>query len=260
MIQNQNISTVPASLRGLDQATHLDSLVLKQHYVTTMFEIIAPRYNRFTQAFSFGMDAVWKKQLVELAEPYVTEKSRVLDLACGTGDLAFAFARLVPRGHVLGIDAAPTMIDLAKSTATTNAVQHVDFAVGDLTLLELPDDSQDLVSMGYGLRNVPVLRTALREVHRVLRPGGIFVNLDFTRPDEFWWRVLYLRYLLIMGNVYGALWHRDPAVYGYIARSIERFISWQQLTAELQASGFEVLETRTKLRGGVCLHLARKPL
>lgn len=260
MTPNPKDRNVPMSLRGLDQVTHLDSVVLKQQYVTTMFEIIAPRYNRFTRAFSFGLDAVWKNQLVELAEPYVTEKSRVLDLACGTGDLAFAFARLVPRGHVLGVDAAPTMIDVAKSTATTNAVQHVDFSVGDLTLLELPDATQDLVSMGYGLRNVPVVRTALREVHRVLRPGGIFVNLDFTRPNEFWWRVLYLRYLLIMGNIYGTLWHGDPAVYGYIARSIERFLSWQQLTAELQSSGFEVLETRTKLRGGVCLHLARKPL
>ena len=259
MTQDQHANTIPASLRGLDQVTHLDSVVLKQHYVTTMFEIIAPRYNRFTRAFSFGMDAVWKNQLVELAKPYVTETSCVLDLACGTGDLAFAFARLAPRGHILGIDAAPTMISLAKSTATTHAVHHVDFAVGDLTLLELPDASQDVVSMGYGLRNVPVVHTALREVHRVLRPGGIFVNLDFTRPDEFWWRFLYLRYLLIMGNIYGALWHGDPAVYGYIARSIERFISSQQLSAELQSSGFEILETRTKLRGGVCLHLARKP-
>jgi demethylmenaquinone methyltransferase/2-methoxy-6-polyprenyl-1,4-benzoquinol methylase len=260
MTQDQKISSLPASLRGLDQATHLDSPALKQHYVTTMFEIIAPRYNRFTRAFSFGMDAVWKNQLVELAKPYVTEKSRVLDLACGTGDLAFAFARLAPQGHILGIDAAPTMISLAQSTATSNAVHHIDFSVGDLTLLTLPDASQDLVSMGYGLRNVPVVRTALLEVHRVLRPGGIFVNLDFTRPEEFWWRILYLRYLLIMGNLYGTLWHGDPAVYGYIARSIERFISSQQLTAELQSSGFEILETRTKLRGGVCLHLARKPL
>ena len=148
MTQDQHANTIPASLRDLDQVTHLDSVVLKQHYVTTMFEIIAPRYNRFTRAFSFGMDAVWKNQLVELAKPYVTETSCVLDLACGTGDLAFAFARLAPRGHILGIDAAPTMISLAKSTAITNAVHHVDFAVGDLTLLELPDASHDVVSMG----------------------------------------------------------------------------------------------------------------
>ena len=82
MIQDQNVSTIPASLRGLDQKTHLDSLVLKQHYVTTMFEIIAPRYNRFTRAFSFGMDAVWKNQLVELAKPHVTEKARPLPTPC----------------------------------------------------------------------------------------------------------------------------------------------------------------------------------
>ena len=135
MIQDQPVSSITPSLRGLDQVTHLDSPALKQRYVTTMFEIIAPRYNRFTRAFSFGMDAVWKNELVELAKPYVTDESRVLDLACGTGDLAFAFARLAPKGRILGIDAAPTMISLAKSTATTKPVINADFAVGDLHLV-----------------------------------------------------------------------------------------------------------------------------
>jgi demethylmenaquinone methyltransferase/2-methoxy-6-polyprenyl-1,4-benzoquinol methylase len=252
-----DLQTRPPTLRGLDQKAHLDSPSLKQHYVTTMFEIIAPRYDRFTRAFSFGMDATWKRDLVTMVRPHVATDSAVLDLACGTGDIAFALARWNPHGQVLGIDAAPTMIELARQAAGRNATR-VAFAVGDLTALAMPDGCQDVVSLGYGLRNVPDLDHALGEIHRVLRPGGVIANLDFTLPESPLWRAVLLRYLLAMGNIYGALWHSDPAVYGYIARSIERFVTQRQLSAALSARGFEILTVTSKLGGGVSLHVARK--
>jgi demethylmenaquinone methyltransferase/2-methoxy-6-polyprenyl-1,4-benzoquinol methylase len=249
--------TEQPSLRGLDQVAHLDAPALKQRYVTTMFEIIAPRYDRFTRAFSFGMDAAWKRDLVAMARPHVAVDASILDLACGTGDIAFALARWNPRGLVHGVDAAPGMVRLARRAADRLGIAAT-FSVGDLSALDMPSACQDVVSIGYGLRNVPSLHVALGEIHRVLRPGGIVANLDFTLPEAGWWRSLLLRYLLGMGNLYGALWHGDPAVYGYIARSIERFVTRPALLAAFIANGFDIVASSSRLGGGVSLHVARK--
>jgi len=250
-----------ATLRGLDQIAHLDAPERKQGYVNTMFDIIAPAYDTFTTLFSFGMDKIWKNELVGLIKPHVRLDADLLDLACGTGDLAYALARLAPRGRMLGIDASPGMIAMAnrgmaeRMAAITCAVR---FEVGDMCSLQLPDVSQDLVSVGYGLRNVPKLDDAISEIARVLRPHGLCACLDFSLPEPGWWRVIFLRYLQVMGNVYGLAMHGEADVYGYIARSIERFVGWRELSRRFEAHGLTVLEARPKLNDGVCLHLVRK--
>lgn len=244
------------TLRGLDLEKHLRTPAIKQQYVTTMFEMIAPKYDRFTRAFSFGMDVAWKNELLAHLRPTLSTDARVLDLACGTGDLAAALARLVPDGLVHGIDAAPTMIRCAQERG--QGVGNLRFEVGDMMRLDVPDASQDVVTIGYGLRNVPDHRVALAEIHRVLKPGGVLANLDFALPEPGAWRWLYLTYLKVMGDVYGWLWHGEPEVYGYISRSIAHFVTLKQLAADLTAIGFAVEYESPKLNGGVCLHVARK--
>jgi demethylmenaquinone methyltransferase/2-methoxy-6-polyprenyl-1,4-benzoquinol methylase len=256
------VDPVPPSLRGLDVDLHLAMPELRQRYVTTMFEIIAPKYDRFTRAFSFGMDAEWKQELVAALRPHVPADARVVDLACGTGDLAVAMGRLAPEGRVVGIDAAPAMIDHAR--AATLALRRrlprgaLEFRVGDMMDLDLPAASADVVTIGYGLRNVPDFRAALAGIHRVLRPGGLLANLDFTLPEPGWWRAVLLAYLRAMGDVYGLLWHGDAQVYGYIARSIARFVTRRQFADALDDLGFEVLASSSHLGGGVSLHVARR--
>jgi ubiquinone/menaquinone biosynthesis methyltransferase len=244
------------TLRGLDMEAHLSTPAIRQRYVTTMFEMIAPKYDRFTRAFSFGMDVAWKNELLAQLRPTLRTDARVLDLACGTGDLAAALARLVPDGRVHGVDAAPTMISCAKERGL--GITNLRFAVGDMMCLDVPDASQDVVTIGYGLRNVPDHRVALREIHRVLKPGGTLANLDFALPEPGAWRWLFLRYLKTMGDVYGWLWHGEPEVYGYISRSIAHFVTLKQLAADMTATGFTVSYESPKLNGGVCLHVARK--
>lgn len=249
----------PASgLRGLDQRTYLDHPELKQRYVTAMFDVIAPAYDRFTRMFSFGMDHAWKQELVAMAKPYIACDARILDLACGTGDIAIALARLAPHGEVLGLDAAPEMISQARSSEVAAHLPQLGFTVGDICAMAVADASQDVVSIGYGLRNVPDLERAIAEIARVLRPGGILICLDFTRPTQRWWRRLFLGYLLTMGNIYGVVLHGHAAVYGYIAHSIERFVSSSDLSRRFATHGLQVLSEQPKLGGGVCLHLARK--
>lgn len=250
------------SLRGLDVEAHLASPAIRQRYVTTMFEIIAPKYDRFTRAFSFGLDRRWKADLIAALAQHVHHDARVVDLACGTGDLTMAMARLAPEGSVVGIDASPTMVACARTASAGQTIRmppgRVDFQVGDIMALDLPDGGADVVTIGYGLRNVPDLAAALREIRRVLKPGGILGNLDFVLPEAGPWRVLLLTYIKLMGDLYGWWYHGDAQVYGYIARSIRHFVTRTQLDQALVTAGFTVLDGMDRLLGGVSMQVARR--
>jgi demethylmenaquinone methyltransferase/2-methoxy-6-polyprenyl-1,4-benzoquinol methylase len=246
-------------LADLNLEEHLADPALKQQFVTPMFDVIAPKYDRFTRVFSFGMDVGWKRELMTLVSTSIAPDSRVLDLACGTGDLAFAAGLKATRGSVVGVDASPVMIDQAKVRAASDApADNVRFAVGDLTSLDIPDASVDVITAGYALRNVPNYEQGVSEMARVLKPGGVVATLDFYRPKSSLWRPLFLSYLSVAGNWIGWLWHREPVVYGYIARSIDHFVSWQRFSASLEAHGLRVDTVRTKLLGGVAIHVARR--
>lgn len=255
------MSIDPPTLRGLDVEQHLADPSLKQRFVTPMFDIIAPRYDQFTRLFSFGMDSRWKAELLEDAVAAASAEAVVVDLACGTGDLAFAIAERVAGARVSGVDASARMIEGAKARRRARAggaAGRVAFRVGDMTRLEMPDRSVDVVTAGYGYRNVPDFRVGLAEAARVLRPGGRLLTLDFYRPLSTLWRVLFLGYLRVAGDLVGWVWHREPVVYGYIARSIDAFVSAAEFSAALDAAGFQVERVSLKLFGGVAIHVARK--
>ena len=228
-----------------------------------MFDIVATRYDDFTRLFSFGMDRRWKEELLADAVAGAPRTGAVaLDLACGTGDLAFAVAGRVAGARVTGVDASAAMIDAAKARRRAqagSAAGAVAFRVGDMTRLDgVADASVDLVTAGYGFRNVPDFRAALAECARVLRPGGRLLTLDFYRPESALWRALFLGYLRVAGDLVGWLWHREPVVYGYIARSIDHFVSWREFAAALEQSGFVVERVRRHLLGGIAMHAARR--
>ena len=241
-----------AALKGLSLERHLSDPALKQPFVTPMFDIIASRYDEFTRLFSFGLDRRWKAQLLGELSPFVGAHTRALDLACGTGDLAFALAAQGAR--VTGIDASPRMIDAAKVRGA--GAPSVDFVVGDMTALDVPDASVDIVTAGYALRNVPDYERALREIARVLRPGGRLLTLDFYRPENVVWRRALIAYLSAAGNFVGWLWHGEPVVYGYIAHSVDHFISATDFSSALSQQGFTIQRVYRRLLGGIAVHHA----
>jgi demethylmenaquinone methyltransferase/2-methoxy-6-polyprenyl-1,4-benzoquinol methylase len=246
------------TLAGLDLQQHLRDPRLKQRYVTTVFEIVAGSYDRFTRLCSLGMDMAWKRELLALVRARTRPDHHVLDLATGTGDLAFSLAPSVRHGKVIGIDISEQMILRADGLRRRRRVLNAEFRVGDMMRLALPDASMDLATVSYGLRNCPDLTGALREVHRVLKPGGFLASLDFVRPDSVLWERVFRHALLLVCNFYGWLWHREPAVYGYLAHSIALFLSRGELSRMLTECGFEVVEQRPRLLGTICIHLARK--
>jgi ubiquinone/menaquinone biosynthesis methyltransferase len=244
------------TFRGIDVDAHLRDPALKQRLVTPLFDIVAPRYDDFTRLFSFGMDRAWKRELLEAAAALAPEHPLVLDAACGTGDLALGIARHLPDARITGIDPSAGMI--AEAERRRDGRTGISFRIGDVMHLDVPDGSVDLVTAGYALRNVPDHRKAIAEIARVLRPGGRLLTLDFYRPARPVWRRVFLGYLAAAGSVVGWLWHREPLVYGYIARSIDLWMSIGEFELALEEAGLEVESVREFLGGGVGIHAARK--
>jgi ubiquinone/menaquinone biosynthesis methyltransferase len=179
----------------------------KRRYVRRLFSTIADRYDFITRFLSYGLDRRWKRRLVSLA--HAAPGARALDLACGTGDLAFAMASRGAR--VVGLDVTHRMVQLAAAKRMSHG-PSVTFVTGDMMALPFPDGMFDAITTGYGIRNVPEIVPAIAEMYRVLKPGGVLLSLDFNRPQNALVRAVYLAYLTIVGSALGALLHRDPDI------------------------------------------------
>jgi len=247
-----------ARFRAQDLDAAMADVARKQGLVTPMFDVIAPRYDAFTRLFSFGMDASWKRDLIAATTIHARAARTALDIACGTGDLGIALATALPALRVTGVDPSVEMLRLAGTRTGTDAERRVTYAVGEFAALPSETASVDVITAGYGFRNAPDLDAAIRECARVLRPGGTLGSLDFFLPTNALWRELFLWYLRLAGNLVGWWWHRTPAIYGYIARSIDSFVTSDEFSARLRAHGFVLIESRQMLLGGIGLHIARR--
>jgi|SRR4051812_10227829 ubiquinone/menaquinone biosynthesis methyltransferase len=207
----------------------------RQRYTRALFATIADRYDLITVLLSCGRDRAWKARLT--AQSGAGPSSRVLDLACGTGDIAFALA---DRGaDVIGLDVTFRMIELARAKAAARPpAGRPRFLTADMMALPFADGSFDVVTTGYGIRNVPRIDPAIAEIARVLRPGGRLLSLDFDRPDNPVIRGVYLTYLTIVGAALGWVLHRDPDTYRYIPASIARYPGAAGVAATMERQGF----------------------
>src|ERR1700722_1029315 len=215
-----------------------------------MFGSIAPRYDFVTRILSYGMDRKWKRLGVERA--VLPENAMVLDLAGGTGDFSKLVREKLPKSRSVVVDITEEMVRLARASGVDEAV------CGDATALPFTDGSFDCVFIGYGLRNFPNLKTALAEIARVTRPGGMMVSLDFFLPPNPVFRELYLGYLFAQGAVWGIMLHGRPRTYSYISDSLRSFVSIQDLSSLLQRMGYAKVDTRGFILGGIALHWATK--
>jgi demethylmenaquinone methyltransferase / 2-methoxy-6-polyprenyl-1,4-benzoquinol methylase len=177
--------------------------------VQELFAAIARRYDLLNDLMSAGLHRRWKRRLVKLAgNPH-----DVLDLCCGTGDIALRFG-----GNVVGVDFTHEMLRVAQ---TRNGRIH--WLRADALRLPFADASFDVVSVGYGLRNLADLETGLREIYRVLRPGGKLLALDFGKPEAAWLRKLFFAHLRFHLPLLGRWSCGDPDAYSYILTSLENY-------------------------------------
>lgn len=231
----------------------------KRRYVRRLFATIADRYDFITRFLSYGQDQRWKRLAIALAA--IAPGDRVLDLACGTGDLAGLAARSARK--VVGLDVTHRMLELAVLRAHDAPGRASDastpsFVTADMLALPFPAASFEVVTTGYGLRNVPDLGQAVREIHRVLVAGGRLVSLDFNRPETPLVRSVYLVYLTLVGSGLGLALHGDPDTYRYIPESIRLYPGARGVATLIENSGFEDVRVKKLLGGLLAIHVARK--
>jgi demethylmenaquinone methyltransferase/2-methoxy-6-polyprenyl-1,4-benzoquinol methylase len=225
----------------------------KRRYTRSLFSTIADRYDLITALLSYGQDRRWKRRIVELSE--AGSRSRVLDLACGTGDIALAIAS---RGAlVVGLDITDRMVHIARAKALRKQTT-ARFVTGDMMALPFRAEEFDIVTTGYGIRNVPEIAQAIAEMRRVLKPGGVLLSLDFNRPLNAVVRGVYLAYLTVVGSALGFALHRDPDTYRYIPETIRRYPGAIEVNALIRRQGFSASEYLPVLGGLMAIHHARK--
>ena len=203
--------------------------------VHELFATIARRYDLLNDIMSAGLHRRWKRRLVELAEGERKaeggKQRDVLDLCCGTGDIAMLFAEGGAR--VTGADFTEEMLRVA---ATRTKV--VRWVRADALRLPFEDNSFDVVSVGYGLRNLADIELGLREIFRVLRPGGKFVTLDFGKPESKMFRSMYFGYLRIVLPILGRLFCGDPDTHGYILASLQNYPAQRGIKELMESIGY----------------------
>jgi len=211
--------------------------------VRGMFDRIAPVYDTMNRVMTAGLDVRWRRLAAASA---VRAGDRVLDAACGTGDLALADLR-AGAGAVTGLDFSPRMLERARRKAPA-----IEWVEGDLLALRFEDGAFDAATIGFGIRNVSDLELGLRELRRVLRPGGRLAVLEITRPRG----ALRPFYLLWFDRLVPLLGRLLPggAAYAYLPASVSRFPRAEELAEVIRAVGFEQVDFR--LLGGsiVALH------
>ncbi len=225
--------------------------------VRGIFSNIASSYDTFNALASLGIDRSWRSALVKAGRFDAT--SRALDIAAGTGDVSLAIAKKAAPAEVVVSDFAPEMLVIAEEKARSyQGPTRLKFIEADAQALPFEDDSFDVVTVAFGVRNFPKRELNFAEVLRVLKPGGRYVILEFSRPPFAPWRAVYHVYLRGVIPAIGALLTGDKPSFVYLNDSIRRFPTQPELAAELKEAGFSAVEWKNLTGGIVALHTAVK--
>jgi demethylmenaquinone methyltransferase/2-methoxy-6-polyprenyl-1,4-benzoquinol methylase len=226
----------------------------KAGLVRGVFDSVASRYDLMNDLMSFGVHRLWKRFAIELAG--VRRGQRILDLASGTGDLAERFADLVgPRGHVVMTDINAAMLGIGRDRLIDRShVDNLSFGQVNAEALPFPDDTFDLVTIAFGLRNVTDKQRALGAMFRVLRPGGRVLVLEFSKPLHMPLERLYDLYSFHVLPRMGQLVARDADSYRYLAESIRMHPDQETLRGMMEQAGFERCEVHNLSGGIVAVH------
>ena len=227
--------------------------------VNDLFAAIARRYDLINDLQSFGLHRLWKRRVVNLAA--AQPGSRALDLCCGTGDLALALARA--GAETTGLDFSPQMLEVAaarnQKKNPQSAIRNPQFIQGDAQQLPFPENSFDIVTMGYGLRNLTSWERGLDEMFRVARPGARLIVLDFGKPANWLWREIYFAHLRCSVPLIGLLFCGNASAYAYILESLKHYPA--QLAVAEKMRGLKLANVRVinLLGGAMAINYAEKP-
>jgi len=226
-------------------------------WVERMFARIAPRYDLLNHLLSFNIDRSWRKVLLGKAAPVLRNPdARVLDLCCGTGDVLLDFQNIA-KAQIYGADFCHPML-IATQRKAQEKNFHALLAEADALDLPMAENSLDLISISFGFRNLTNYRGGLAELHRVLKPGGQLLILEFSHPSSFLVKAGYGLYSRIILPLVGAAVSGSREAYDYLPDSIRKFPQAHQLSELMRAAGFAQTEFQLLTGGIAALHTGIK--
>lgn len=223
--------------------------------VGALFATVAHRYDLINDIQSFGLHRVWKRRLLNLAQ--ARPGDRTLDLCCGTGDIALALGK--HGAEVVGLDFSEPMLQVAREKLKKQSPQSkVEFIRGDAQQIPFPENTFDVVTIGYGLRNLADLDAGLRDMLRVTKPGGRLLALEFGKPDNSVWRAMYFGYLKFFLPIFGKIFCGNSAAYAYILESLKHYPAQKAVAAKMAGLGWQNIKVINLIGGIMSIHFAEK--
>ena len=226
-----------------EQVKPYGSTMGKKDEVEQMFDNISHRYDFLNRLLSVGIDVSWRKKVVKMVTE--TEPRTILDVATGTGDLAIALAKKNPQAKITGFDLSNGMLEHGRvKVAEKNLSDQIEMIQGDAENMPFEDNTFDAITVAFGVRNFETLEKGLKEIHRVLKPGGKFVILEFSQPEQFPMKQLYNFYFKNILPVIGKTFSKDHRAYTYLPESVQAFPYGEKLNNILKSVNF--LEPKDK--------------
>ena len=229
----------------------------KRSQVEAMFNNIAPTYDRLNHTLSLGIDRRWRRAAIDALKPFAPQT--ILDIATGTGDFAILAARRLKPDSIIGVDISEGMMDVGREKVKHEGLDNtISFKKDDCTALTFDDSSFDAVTVAYGARNFEDLEAGLREMCRVLHPGGHLMLVELTTPPRFPMKQLFAFYSHTVMPFIGRLISHDDSAYTYLPRSMEAFPQAVQLVPTLKKCGFSDVQFKRFTFGLSTMYLATK--
>ena len=230
--------------------------VSKKEAVRVMFDDISPKYDFLNHFLSFGIDYGWRKTLVSILKTY--HPNSVLDVATGTGDLAIAIEQIKPQ-KIVGIDISEKMLEIGRQKINQKGLnQVITLRRADAEKIPFSDNTFEAITVAFGVRNFENLELGLKEMKRVLRPGGVMLILEFSHPSSFPMKQLYRIYSRFVIPVMGRIISGNRKAYTYLPESVAAFPSGQKFVDILSGLGLINAGRRSLSSGIASIYLAEK--
>lgn len=233
-----------------------DSKLTKKKQVEQMFDTISENYDGLNRVISFGIDTSWRKKVIQLVTE--TQPENALDIATGTGDLAISMAQEgIPK--VVGLDLSEGMLKVGrKKIANSSLANKLELIQGDSEALPFKEDSFDAITVAFGVRNFETLENGLKEIYRVLKPGGIFVVLETSVPTKFPFKQGYNVHCKYILPTIGKIFSKDKVAYKYLSDSAAVFPYGEKFNNILENIGFINIKDKPQTFGVATIYTASK--
>ncbi|MFD1849535.1 demethylmenaquinone methyltransferase [Oceanobacillus bengalensis] len=229
----------------------------KEERVHHVFEKIYKNYDSMNSVISFQMHKIWRKDVMK--QMNVQKGSKALDVCCGTGDWSFALAGAVGNnGDVIGLDFSHNMLSVAKDKQRNVHYRNLEFVQGNAMKLPFDDNTFDYVTIGFGLRNVPDYMTVLKEMYRVVKPGGRVVCLETSQPTMIGFQQLYFFYFRFIMPLFGRIFAKSYKEYAWLNESTRNFPDKMKLKQMFLDAGFASVEVNAYTGGVAAMHMGYK--